>query len=61
MSDSVVIDGSVPHAGMLSDMMTTIVFVLGPQKGMELASSMEGVNCEITGSDNAVYMTQLCR
>jgi thiamine biosynthesis lipoprotein len=25
---------------------------------MELASSMEGVNCEITGSDNAVYMTQ---
>lgn len=58
MSDSVVIDGSVPHAGMLSDMMTTIVFVLGPQKGMELASSMEGVNCEITGSDNAVYMTQ---
>ena len=33
MSDSIIIDGSVPHAGMLSDMMTTIVFVLGPQKG----------------------------
>ena len=58
MSDSIIIDGSVPHAGMLSDMMTTIVFVLGPQKGMELVNSMEGVDCEITGTDNAVYMTQ---
>ena len=57
MSDSIVIDGSVPHAGMLSDMLTTIVFVLGPQKGLDLVHSMEGVDCEITGTDNAIYMT----
>lgn len=58
MSDSVVIDGSVPHAGMLSDMLTTIVFVLGPQKGLALIQGLNGVNGEITGTDNALYMTQ---
>lgn len=57
MSDSIIIDGSVPHAGILSDMLTTIVFVLGPQKGLDLVHSMEGVDCEITGTDNAIYMT----
>lgn len=57
MSDSIIIDGSVPHAGMLSDMLTTIVFVLGPQKGLDLVHSMEGVDCGITGTDNAIYMT----
>lgn len=58
MSDSVVIDGSVPHAGMLSDLLTTVVFVLGPQKGLALIQNMNGVNGEITGTDNALYMTQ---
>ena len=57
MSDSIIIDGSVPHAGMLSDMLTTIVFVLGPQKGLDLVHSMEGVDCENTGTDNAIYLT----
>lgn len=57
MSDTVIIDPSVEHAGMLSDMLTTIVFVLGPSKGLELVQSMPGVECEITGTDGAVYMT----
>lgn len=57
MSDTVIIDPSVEHAGMLSDMLTTIVFVLGPAKGMELIQSMPGVECEITGTDGTVYMT----
>lgn len=58
MSDSLVIDGSVDHCGMLSDMMTTIIFISGPQKGMELAEQIPGVECEITGTDNTIYMTQ---
>lgn len=57
MSDTVIIDPNVQNSGMLSDMLTTIVFVLGPQKGMALIQSMDGVECEITGTDGTVYMT----
>lgn len=57
MSDSVVIDGSVPHAGMLSDMFTTIIFVLGPEKGMDFLNGQAGIEGEITGEDNTLYMT----
>jgi thiamine biosynthesis lipoprotein len=58
MSDSIVIDGAVEHCGMLSDMMTTIIFIAGPQQGMALAEQIPGVECEITGTDGTVYMTQ---
>lgn len=58
MSDTIIIDPSVEHAGMLSDMLTTIVFVLGPQKGMALVNALPGVECEITGTDNTVYVTE---
>lgn len=58
MSDTIIIDPSVEHAGMLSDMLTTIVFVLGPQKGMALVNTLPGVECEITGTDNTVYVTE---
>jgi thiamine biosynthesis lipoprotein len=57
MSDSIVIDGSVEHGGMLSDMMTTVIFVLGPQQGMALIEQMPDVECEITGTDGTIYMT----
>lgn len=58
MSDTIIIDPSVEHAGMLSDMLTTIVFVLGPQKGLDLVKTMPGVECEITGADGTVYVTE---
>jgi len=58
MSDSVVIDGKVDHAGMLSDMFTTIIFVLGPEKGMEFLKNLDGVEGEITAEDGTVYMTE---
>lgn len=57
MSDSIVVDSSVPHGGMLSDILTTVVFVLGPEKGLELVRTMPGVECEITAADGSVYMT----
>lgn len=57
MSDTIVIQGDREHAGMLSDMLTTIVFVLGPARGMELIKGMDGVECEITGTDGTIYMT----
>ena len=57
MSDSIVINGDVEHAGMLSDILTTVVFVLGPQKGLAFIDGMDGVECEITGTDGTIYMT----
>ena len=57
MSDSIVIDKNVEHAGMLSDILTTVVFVMGPQKGLAFVNGIPGVECEITGTDHAMYMT----
>ncbi|SDM85962.1 thiamine biosynthesis lipoprotein [Megasphaera paucivorans] len=57
MSDTIIIDGSVEHAGMLSDLLTTAVFVLGPEKGRDLINDMDGVECEVTGTNGTVYVT----
>lgn len=40
MSVTVVISGEVPEAGMLSDLLTTAVFVMGPEKGKALLDSL---------------------
>lgn len=58
MSDSLVIQGDVPHGGMLSDILTTVVFVLGPEKGLAFIENTPGVEGEITGTDGTVYMTK---
>lgn len=57
MSDTIVINKDMPHAGMLSDMLTTIVFVMGPQKGLSFINGIDGIECEITGTDGTVYLT----
>ena len=46
MGDTIVIDGSIEDAGMLSDLLTTAVFVLGPEKGQQF---MEQLPAGITG------------
>ena len=40
MSVTIVVDGSHPEAGALSDLLTTAVFVLGPEKGRALLDSL---------------------
>jgi len=40
---------------MLADILTTTVFVLGPEKGLNLVNNLSGVSCEITTSDYKVY------
>lgn len=57
MSDTVIINADVAHGGMLSDMLTTIIFVMGPQQGVDLIRNMDGVECEITATDGTIYMT----
>ena len=55
MSDTIVIDGNITDNGMLCDILTTTVFTLGPEKGLKLIDSLQGVSCEITTSDYKVY------
>ncbi|BCZ44600.1 FAD:protein FMN transferase [Clostridium gelidum] len=55
MSDTIVIDGNTTDNGMLSDLLTTTVFTLGPDKGLKLIDSLKGISCEITTSDHKVY------
>ena len=57
MSDSIVIHGDVDHAGMLSDMLTTVVFIMGPEKGISFIQQMDGVDGEITMEDGTIYET----
>jgi len=58
MSDTIVIDNKVPDKNMVADILTTTVFVLGPQKGIQFVDNLEGVSCEITGTDNKIYTSK---
>ena len=56
MSDTVVIDGSLPDSGMISDLLTTAVFVMGPEKGRAFLEELpEKVQGEVTGTDYVLY------
>lgn len=55
MSDTIVIDGNTPDGGMLADLLTTTVFTLGPEKGLNLINNMSEVSCEINMADYKVY------
>lgn len=49
-SDTIVVDGSIPDAGMLSDLLTTAVFVLGAEEGKAFLESLppkiQGMICD---------------
>ncbi len=56
MSDTVIIDGSMMDSGMLSDLLTTAVFVLGPEKGKAFLEDLpEKVQGEVTGTNHKIY------
>lgn len=58
MSDTIVIDNNVPDKNMVADILTTTVFVMGPQKGIQFIDNLDGVSCEITGTDNKIYTSK---
>lgn len=58
MSDTIVIQGNVKDNSMLADVLTTAVFVLGPEKGIKLVEKLPNVSCEITGLDYKVYTSK---
>ncbi|WP_315073801.1 FAD:protein FMN transferase [uncultured Clostridium sp.] len=55
MSDTIIVNGDEPDNNMLADLLTTTVFVLGPEKGLDLINNLPGVSGEITTSDNKIY------
>jgi len=58
MSDTIVIQGKVPDNSMIADILTTTVFVLGPEKGLKFVESLPNVACEVTTSDNKIYTSK---
>lgn len=57
MSDTIIVDGNNPERNMLADLLTTTVFVLGPEKGLKFVEGLKDVSCEITSPDNKIYQT----
>lgn len=56
MGDTIVVDGSVEDAGMLSDLLTTAVFVLGPEKGQAFMEQLpEGVTGMIVDQQKKLH------
>lgn len=55
MNDTIVIDGSVPEGGMLADLLTTAVFVMGPEKGRDFLDGLGFAQGEITTKDHLIY------
>lgn len=58
MSVTLIIDSSVPDKNMLADALTKIVFMLGPEKGMQIIDSIPGVSSEATTTDYKVYTSK---
>lgn len=63
MSVTVLVAGDNPDAGLLSDVLTTTAFVLGPRGGRDFLlglsaeEGLEGIEGEVTGQDALLYVT----
>ncbi|WP_347560935.1 FAD:protein FMN transferase [Clostridium sp. JN-1] len=55
MSATVVVDESIPDANMTADILSLVIFELGPEKGIKLINSMPKVSCEVTMTDYTIY------
>ncbi|MDP4091579.1 MAG: FAD:protein FMN transferase, partial [Bacillota bacterium] len=55
MSDTIVVEGNEPDCSMKADLLTTTVFVLGPQKGLQFIDKISNIECFITTTDMKLY------
>ena len=55
MAVTIYVSDSVEDSGMLSDILTTAAFVMGPEKGLSLMESIDGVTGCIVSTDHTVY------
>lgn len=57
MSTTLIVNDKVKDKGMVSDVLSTAVFILGKDKGLELMQKLDGVSGEITTTDKKLYTT----
>lgn len=55
ISDTIIADGSLNDNSMICDLLSTTVFILGREKGIQFIENLSKVNCEITTSDYKIY------
>jgi thiamine biosynthesis lipoprotein len=58
MSDTIIVNSDVSDSNMLADLLTTTVFVLGPQKGLQFINNISGIACEVTTTDKTIYSSE---
>lgn len=58
MSTTVVMNQSVKQKGMLSDILSSAVLVMGEEKGIKFLENIKGVSGEMTTTDKKVYTTK---
>lgn len=58
MSDTIIIDSSIPDANMLADTLTKLTFVSGIEKGMKIIDTLPGVSCMAETTDYKVYTSK---
>jgi len=55
MSDTIVVDSTIPDCNMLADILTKITFVNGIDKGFSIINSIPGVSCIAQTTDYKIY------
>lgn len=55
MSDTILVDSTIPDCNMLADILTKITFVNGVDKGLNIINSIPGVSCVVQTTDYKVY------
>jgi thiamine biosynthesis lipoprotein len=55
MSDTILIDSSIPDCNMLADILTKVTFVSGIDKGFKVIDGIPGVSCLAVTTDNKIY------
>ena len=55
MSDTIVVDSSIPDCNMIADILTKVTFVSGVDKGLKIIDSLTGVSCLAVTTDYKIY------
>ncbi|OAA83040.1 FAD:protein FMN transferase [Clostridium ljungdahlii] len=55
MSVTVIVDNNVSDSNTIADIMSLLVFELGPKEGIDFVNKTPGISCEVTTKDNKVY------
>lgn len=55
MSVTVIVDNNIPNNNTIADIMSLLVFELGPKDGVNFVNKTPGISCEVTTKGNKIY------